>query len=849
MRGRFFIMNKMLSFFLTLSLLISGGSIQQIQANTNNNDSEITAPVESPEQNNDNNTDESATPEESEQEERENLEEALKVVLAQLEQVDFSLEELAQGVNEDAIPVMSKSKTIMAIMQMRQIAGSILDESFVEVTPTIIHRLSVVTKLIADHISHALKRGFKELKPFNIEKLQQLPTKQSISLETIHEQIARNVKQLYILEKDTKNAGLQWWNKAYRKFHKYIIKPKVVPRATKLAGLGAVAYYIGYSFNKKFATNWLGESPQYLSSTGDLSNADKLGKLGNFEHSLYHYTRGTFMPTAAATLPFASILGLFSKRLTKYNKSVTKRFKALSNRLKGGIYRTKPIRIAGASKMRREAKVRFKDLVGMENPKAIFDDILKYIEDPERFERAGLSPKKGYLLAGPTRTGKSYFAEALAGEIKNILDRQGKDSKHAFLSISAEDVLECGIDKLVRFAKSNAPCVLFIDEIDLLGLQRAGGNATTLSKFLSSMSGCLERDPDKQVIILAATNKPENLDVALRQNGRFGETIYFEYPTLKERVIYLVKMLQKRSVDIKSFDITQLAKETEGCSFEDLKSMINLAFQRAKIIGLRVNQELIEQALDQEVRKIVLHDNKTVPTQEEHLIAVHQAGHALATELLDSNFNLAKVTIKPVGIQVKEESIWSDYYKEDDDKKQIPVERGKIFTYRGNDTLKVDSYQEKINQCIIECAGHAAEKLIFGSSSYCYHGQDKQRVLKIAKALVLEGLDEEQLPKEVKARMFDKALDLVKKCEEKAIKLLTEHKETLAAISKTLSAAKTLTADDIRSIINFVEKGELPEGITQEDIDKIEQEIKDKTEQESNEQTDNNNQETSDSQE
>ena len=199
---------------------------------------------------------------------------------------------------------------------------------------------------------------------------------------------------------------------------------------------------------------------------------------------------------------------------------ITKKVKAFHYRLMGGAY------IARADKLDEiKAEVTFDDLVGLDHVKEYFKLLVDYLENPEMYDRRKLTPQKGCLLVGPTRTGKTHSVSALHGEIKRMLKRTGQPGKFSFMEIPAVYLNDpdIGIRRLIYMLQANAPCIAFIDEIDLINLQRTGKNIE-LSEFLTALSGILdETDPQKQVILIAATNKPESLDTALRQPGRFGK--------------------------------------------------------------------------------------------------------------------------------------------------------------------------------------------------------------------------------------------------------------------------------------------------------------------------------------
>ncbi|HSW73701.1 MAG TPA: AAA family ATPase, partial [Candidatus Limnocylindria bacterium] len=475
----------------------------------------------------------------------------------------------------------------------------------------------------------------------------------------------------------------------------------------------------------------------------------------------------------------------------------SKKFYKLHNFLKGGTYRhhfEKP-----DEKYAVNPRITFKDIIGMNHAKEILSVIVKYMENPETFDGRKLTPEKGYLLTGPTRTGKTFIVEGLAGEIKEMYKRKGKrpEDFHFFV-LNANFILQGGIKSLIEEAKALSPCILFIDEIDLLSLQRGSGNAALLSEFLTAMSGALENDPDKVVIIIAATNKPENLDIALRQRGRLGKEIRFEYPNYQERKEFFERRISKLA-NLNNFDIPQLARETEGKSFEDMNALIRTAFQRGILRGQTLTHKLLEASLDEEVRNIIMSDS-TLSPEEKQLVAIHMAGQALAVVLL-KNEQLAKVTIKPFLANVKEESAFDQFYKHEL-QQQKKIKNGRIYTFRQHDTKNINSYTQKLALCQQALAGFAAEKIILGACGYSNHPESGQQALDIATSIIAEGIDihNQHFPQELKAKYLEKALALKKKCDEEITALLERHKEALQAITQALIEKETLTGKEVMEI-------------------------------------------------
>ena len=217
----------------------------------------------------------------------------------------------------------------------------------------------------------------------------------------------------------------------------------------------------------------------------------------------------------------------------------------------------------------------FDDIIGHEAFKHQLNRYVEYIMDPDKFDRAGATPERGILFAGPPQTGKTMLAEATAGEILKRQMLNGNTDKFSFLVFTPAEINESGIDFILWLAEAQAPCIVFIDELDLYGLQRER-NTKMLGEFLTAMSGAMNTEKSKRIILLGATNKPENLDQALLQHGRFGKILYFDYPSFEERKQFFnKKLLQDLGLTFKDTFVEKLTRETENCTYNDLKAIVN----------------------------------------------------------------------------------------------------------------------------------------------------------------------------------------------------------------------------------------------------------------------------------
>jgi cell division protease FtsH len=292
--------------------------------------------------------------------------------------------------------------------------------------------------------------------------------------------------------------------------------------------------------------------------------------------------------------------------------------------------------------------VTFDDVAGMENEKRELKEIVEFLKDPKKFERIGGKVPKGVLLVGPPGTGKTLLARAVAGE-----------AGVPFFSISASQFIEMFVGvgagrvrDLFENAKKAAPSIIFIDEIDAVGRSRGAGfggghdeREQTLNQLLSEMDGF---DPHEEVIVMAATNRPDVLDPALLRPGRFDRNVVIERPDWRDREQILKVHTRKISLST-DVDLAVIAKGTPGMTGADLESLVNeAAILAAREDAPAVTMDYLEKAKD----KILMGGERKmfISDQEKRITAYHEAGHALVAKLLPGTDPVHKVTIIPHGM-------------------------------------------------------------------------------------------------------------------------------------------------------------------------------------------------------
>ena len=390
-------------------------------------------------------------------------------------------------------------------------------------------------------------------------------------------------------------------------------------------------------------------------------------------------------------------------------------FYFISKRMAGGPGGGGQIFSIGKSKAKlfdekNDVKVTFENVAGLEGAKEEIQEIVEFLKTPEKYTSIGGKIPKGALLVGPPGTGKTLLAKAVAGEANvPFFSLSGSDFVEMFVGVGASRVRD-----LFKQAKEKAPAIIFIDEIDAVGRARgknnmSGGNderENTLNQLLTEMDGF---GTNSNVIVLAATNRADVLDKALMRAGRFDRQIYVDLPDIRERKeIFEVHL--KPITKSETLDTEFLAKQTPGFSGADIANVCN----EAALVAARKNKKAVDKqdfldAVDRIVGGLEK-KNKIITKEEKHAIAIHEAGHATVSWMLQHAAPLVKVTIVPRG-----QSLGAAWY--------LPEERQIVRT------------EQMLDEMCATMGGRAAEKVVFDKISTGALS-DLEKVTKQARAMV-----------------------------------------------------------------------------------------------------------------
>ena len=287
------------------------------------------------------------------------------------------------------------------------------------------------------------------------------------------------------------------------------------------------------------------------------------------------------------------------------------------------------------------------DIIGQESLKQLIDKIIDYLQHPHKYERAQVAIEKAILLYGPPQTGKTYIVKYIQTQVARAIG-----DRVAFIPVTSADLEQFSIEDMFYLAGRNAPCILFIDELEMIGAKRDGAKGQKTRELLTCINGLMSQSTSKDVFVIGATNKPEDLDFALTCKGRFGVQIPFTYPSHEDRVTFIKRELRNRGVQHISNDLIKIiANETEARSYNAISSVMNTAFGLSMVDLRLVTQKDFEIALDMEIRNIL--ELGSLSEHEKEVIATYQIGIGLARHLLETQAETTCLTIRPVKEKIR----------------------------------------------------------------------------------------------------------------------------------------------------------------------------------------------------
>ena len=450
--------------------------------------------------------------------------------------------------------------------------------------------------------------------------------------------------------------------------------------------------------------------------------------------------------------------------------------------------------------------VTFKDVAGQEESKESLKEIVDFLHNPEKYTKIGAKLPKGALLVGPPGTGKTLLAKAVAGEANvPFFSLSGSDFVEMFVGVGASRVRD-----LFKQAQQNAPCIIFIDELDAIGKSRDsrfGGNderEQTLNQLLAEMDGF---DSSKGIIILAATNRPEILDKALLRPGRFDRRIIVERPDLRGRIDVL-KVHAKNVCMDETVDFREIALATSGAVGSDLANIIN----EAALMAVRNGRNAVSQSdLFESVEVVIAgkaNKDRVLSAEERRIVSYHEVGHALVAALQKNTEPVQKITIIPRTMGAL------GYVM------QVPEEEKYLM-----------SEKQIREELVTMLAGRAAESIVFDSVT-TGASNDIEQATKLARAMITQyGMSEKfgliglttvedqylggratlNCGEATAAEIDQEVMKILKEAYDKALALLADNRDCLDKIAAFLIERETITGKEFMKIFREVKGIQDPE--------------------------------------
>jgi len=450
--------------------------------------------------------------------------------------------------------------------------------------------------------------------------------------------------------------------------------------------------------------------------------------------------------------------------------------------------------------------ITFSDVAGVEEAKTELAEVVEFLKYPEKFAALGAKIPKGVLLVGPPGTGKTLLSRAVAGEAGvPFFSISGSEFVEMFVGVGASRVRD-----LFEQAKRNAPCIVFVDEIDAVGRQRGAGlggshdeREQTLNQILVEMDGF---DTTTNVIVIAATNRPDVLDPALLRPGRFDRQVVLDRPDIAGRRAILAVHAKGKPLD-EEVDLEVLAKQTPGFSGADLANLVN----EAAILAARRNKKLIgHQEFEEAVDRVIAgpeRKSRIISEKEKEITAYHEAGHAVVAKMLKNSDPVHKISIIARGLM-------GGYTR------LLPREDRYLWSR--------SQFEDTLAWAL---GGHAAETLVYGEMT-TGAGNDIERATQIARRMVTEyGMSDKLGPvalghkeeliflgreigeqknysEKVAEMIDDEVHGLIDRAHKTAVGILEQYRDKLDLIAMTLVKEETIEGDEFERLLVGLQDGQ-----------------------------------------
>ncbi len=717
-------------------------------------------------------------------------------VLSQLKDLDHTLEEIGLAVNSKVAKVEDKEAVAAHVLSLREILGQYIGAH----SPTIlrgkpelasVRTLLDVNKGMVGYLKNAVQDGFTSMDTFDEGSLiTRNRLDSALDIKDVTLELDTLAHQIHLIDKEIKHIGYSTMNRIAKRIASFDKKLRISKLAYRSLPYMGVGIYLAWANNALPFVNTV-EFLRPVNAKPSNAGAAKAGAANAEPANLG--SKETATKTSSTSTDTWNIAQEWLKNLVTVAIGHEQNKVAIFNFAVGGAlapvlykdieelsewighqcgktkayFQGKPYDDGKPIKL---SRICMKDVVGAENPKRSLNPIIDYFKKRAEHDRAGAYIDRGYFLVGPLDTSK-YLAYAIAGDVTEFYKAKGKSTEMSVYEIHSSELLSKELKTIVKEACEKSPCIVLIKDLDWLHSQPRV-DAKVWSDLASTMGGILVSK--KHVFVIATAQEASVL--ASHHKDLLGMVIQVNYPTQEDRAEYFKRELEKRSIVITRFDIPTLARETKGCTFTQLLTILNRALNSAHTAKEILSQSHLENAINEVAHGIVV---KTPDEHERKILAAHYAGKTLAHKLLLPDQPL-KVTIYPV---IKGDTCTA----------------GALISYC-EELAQTDKMIE--TQCIIDFAGAQAQKLIIGTE---WQQMSKPHLIQAKiKKIVLNGIREDELSEESREKKLQEVEAKMVELESKALELIDNNKGILAQLAEQLEEHLTLNDQAIEICMTTV---------------------------------------------
>lgn len=694
---------------------------------------------------------------------------------------------------------------------------------------------SQIMSAMCQHLYIGVCSNFNNWKQFNV------PTKRTASgttskkdcLTQLENSITATAAHISKTNQEMPYLGLSTMRKSLRKSAEFMYKYSP-PKAYTLgaAGITAIALWYIYSLDQEtsvkpiennFIRNLLIKIKQFTGNRGiqrinsetgmtTLSGRSDDGVIKKLEDMVN--AAGISFHEAVPMNMYKQIISAFA--LGQAGTYLADKCKDQYNKFQGYIFGTTNGQPGANIK---NVQNGFSDIIGNDVAKNTLEPFIEYIIDPKKFNINGSKPGNAILLTGETRTGKTHLAERFVGEINTRLKQRGESPKVQLIEIKAgiSGYLEatCGsvCNGIRILMEHHAPCVIFIDEIHLLGLNQEK-DPKMLSDFLTLLSGTEKSHQDHPSLIIAATNHPEQLDKALRQKGRFGTEIVLTYPQAEERASFIMRKLKQSGIKADKNFVLSFIHKTQGLAFEQIEELIRHQKQNAIINSEPITAESLDAAFNKVIYNIE-EESDQLSDNDAMLTAIGVSAQILTHDLLQKSKPssasmvqqpkriIDRATILPINRRIKMQE------EQGLELKTIRCQGG-IFTFLLDEQSSLLNETDLRNQVMVKLASSIGQELVLNTRALHTHdfNPDLYEAYQLCLKIVSRGLKLELLSKERQHALKEDAYKLMGELESRVKDILKDKAQQINLIAGILLMQRTLNQIEIAFLLEKPENAQ-----------------------------------------